>query len=164
MLSDSFETSVPWDRLLLLISNVMRAVDVECKGNKSTNFHQKASIPIFNSNFADKGIKHFSSSSRVTQVYDTGACVYFYFAMNAAGVTNALSIYEDIESRARDEAIASGGNISHHHGVGQKKRRWVPKQISPTAVSLYRAVKNELDPKNIFAVGNIILPENRSHL
>jgi alkyldihydroxyacetonephosphate synthase len=84
--------------------------------------------------------------------------------MNAAGVADALTIYEDIESRARDEAIASGGNISHHHGVGQKKRRWVPRQISPTAVSLYRAIKKELDPKNIFAVENIILPESKSHL
>lgn len=115
-------------------------------------------------NFTAKGIKHFSSSSRVTQVYDTGACVYFYFAMNAAGVANAIGLYEEIESRARDEAIASGGNISHHHGVGQKKRQWVPRQISATAVALYRAIKKELDPKNIFAVENIILPESKSHL
>jgi alkyldihydroxyacetonephosphate synthase len=84
--------------------------------------------------------------------------------MNAAGVANAITVYEEIESRARDEAIASGGNISHHHGIGQKKRRWVPRQISPTAVSLYRAIKKELDPKNIFAVENIILPVNKSHL
>jgi len=114
--------------------------------------------------FTARGIQYFCSSSRVTQVYDTGACVYFYFAVNAAGVQNALQLYEEIETRARDEAIASGGNISHHHGVGQKKRQWVPRQISPTAVAMYRAIKNQLDPKNIFAVENIVLPENRSHL
>ncbi|XP_065341844.1 alkyldihydroxyacetonephosphate synthase, peroxisomal-like [Cloeon dipterum] len=137
MLSDSFETSVPWDRVLQLCQNVKSVVAEESK---------------------EKGLKHLSVCCRVTQVYDTGACVYFYFAFNAAGVVDALRVYEQIESRARDEAIACGGNISHHHGVGQKRRKWVPRQISPTAVGLYSAIKKTLDPNNVFAVQNIVLP------
>jgi len=34
---------------------------------------------------------------RVTQTYDAGACVYFYFGFNYRGVANPVSLYEDIE-------------------------------------------------------------------
>ena len=34
---------------------------------------------------------------RVTQVYDSGACVYFYFGLNYRGLPNPLEVYEEIE-------------------------------------------------------------------
>jgi len=34
---------------------------------------------------------------RVTQTYDAGACVYFYFGFNYRGVANPVRLYEDIE-------------------------------------------------------------------
>lgn len=36
---------------------------------------------------------------RVTQVYDSGACVYFYFAFNYRGMHNPLEVYDKIEVR-----------------------------------------------------------------
>lgn len=70
------------------------------------------------------GIKHFFTSCRVTQTYDAGCCVYFYFGFNWTGLADPVGSYEQIEERARDEIIACGGSISHHHGVGKMRRKW----------------------------------------
>ncbi|KAJ1355149.1 Alkyldihydroxyacetonephosphate synthase [Parelaphostrongylus tenuis] len=63
------------------------------------------------------------ASCRVTQVYDAGACVYFYFGFNTRGLHNGLEVYDKIETAARDEIIACGGSISHHHGIGKLRKQ-----------------------------------------
>jgi len=68
----------------------------------------------------------------------------------------ALHVYDEIEEAAREEVIACGGNISHHHGIGKKRQKWLQKQVSPIGVNMYRAVKQQLDPINIFAAGNLV--------
>lgn len=52
--------------------------------------------------------------------------------------------------------MASGGSISHHHGVGKLRAYWYRKHMSETALSLYNASKMTLDPNNVFANGNLI--------
>ncbi|NXC71051.1 ADAS protein, partial [Anhinga anhinga] len=37
------------------------------------------------------------STCRVTQTYDAGACVYFYFAFNYRGISDPIHVYEQIE-------------------------------------------------------------------
>jgi alkyldihydroxyacetonephosphate synthase len=81
--------------------------------------------------------------------------VYFYFALKWNGVGNPIPTYERMEASARDEILASGGSLSHHHGIGKLRTRWFPSQVSKLGVELYRATKRQLDPKNIFANGNI---------
>ncbi|KAJ8897509.1 hypothetical protein PR048_002856 [Dryococelus australis] len=96
-------------------------------------------------------------SCRVTQTYDTGSCVYFYFAFKwTEEHTDPLGLYECLEEKAREEILASGGSLSHHHGVGKLRSRWYPSQVSGSGVELYQATKQHLDPKNIFACGNLI--------
>ena len=36
----------------------------------------------------------------MTQTYDAGACVYFYFAFNYRGLSDPVHVYETIEVRA----------------------------------------------------------------
>ncbi|CAB3377209.1 Hypothetical predicted protein [Cloeon dipterum] len=137
VLAESFETSVPWDRCANLCRSVKNTISRECKA---------------------RGITHHETSCRVTQVYDAGACVYFYFAFHRGMMDfhKALKVYDEIEEVARDEVIACGGNISHHHGIGKKRQKWLPMQVSPLGVNLYRAVKQQIDPNNIFASGNLV--------
>ncbi|XP_055586709.1 alkyldihydroxyacetonephosphate synthase [Uranotaenia lowii] len=135
VVAESFETSVSWDRCETLCTNVKSRVKKEC---------------------AKYNINHYLVSCRVTQSYDAGACVYFYFGFNHSGFSDPVHVYETIENHAREEILSSGGSISHHHGVGKIRSRWYPQTVSETGVQLYRATKNELDPKNIFAVGNFL--------
>lgn len=117
---------------------------------------------FFNSIFQEcekLGVKHYLISCRVTQTYDAGACVYFYFGFNYAQIKDPVETYEHIESVARMEIFLNGGSISHHHGVGKLRSRWYSESISDVGVGLYKCAKQELDPKNIFAAGNL-LPEN----
>lgn len=87
IVAESFETSVPWDKCETLCSNVKAVVRDEC---------------------GRRGIDKYLISHRVTQTYDAGACVYFYFGFRNKTSNNPVPIYEDIENRARDEILASG--------------------------------------------------------
>lgn len=135
VVAESFETSVSWDRTLSLCNNVKHRLAKECKA---------------------AGIIHYLISCRVTQTYDVGSCVYFYFAFKWNGSGNPLSTYEHLEELAREEILASGGSLSHHHGVGKLRSKWYPSQVSKIGVDLYQATKKQLDPKNIFANGNML--------
>lgn len=108
------------------------------------------------------GIKNCLVSCRITQTYDAGAAVYFYFAFNYHGLSDPVKSYEYVEDCARDEIIACGGSISHHHGIGKLRSRWYPQSVSEVGVRLYKMAKMELDPKNIFAAGNL-LPEQTDY-
>ena len=145
VIAESFETSAPWDCVPELIKNVKKCLERTCK-NAGVQY------PIY-------------SSARVTQVYDAGACIYFYFGINYYGLTDPVKLYNDIEAAARDEILASGGSLSHHHGVGKIRKRWMPHTVGEHGIGMIEAVKNYIDPKNIFASGNLIpspIPEENT--
>lgn len=100
----------------------------------------------------------------MTQSYDVGCCIYFYFGFNWANISDPLQAYHEIEELAREEILAVGGSISHHHGVGKVRAKWYPQQVSEIGVDLYQLTKNKLDPQNIFANGNLFGKPRRSHL
>ncbi|XP_043230932.1 alkyldihydroxyacetonephosphate synthase, peroxisomal-like [Amphibalanus amphitrite] len=140
MLSESFETSMPWDRCLTVCDSVKRRVRQEC---------------------SDRGVSDVFITCRVTQTYDAGAVVYFYFAFCYKNVADPVQVYEDVEAAARDEIIRCGGSISHHHGVGKIRQRWMRQTVSAPGLGVLRATKQYLDPDNVFACGNLYgqLPE-----
>ena len=65
-------------------------------------------------------------------------------------------MYEDIENETRDEILKSGGSLSHHHGVGKIRKRFIKQTLPPMALDLMQDIKKSLDPKNIFAINNTI--------
>ncbi|KZC04648.1 Alkyldihydroxyacetonephosphate synthase, partial [Dufourea novaeangliae] len=134
ILAESFETSVSWNRALSLCRNVKSRVARECYKHK---------------------IDHYFISCRVTQIYDAGCCIYFYMALNYINLSDPVETYETIEHAARQEILASGGSLSHHHGVGKLRSCFYSDAVGEVGVSLYRAAKAHLDPHNIFAAGNL---------
>ncbi|KAH3703096.1 alkyldihydroxyacetonephosphate synthase, peroxisomal-like [Dreissena polymorpha] len=143
VVAESFETSVPWDRCLDLCTNVKDRLHRECK---------------------ERGIQFPPYiTCRVTQTYDAGACVYFYFGFNYRGVQNPVQMYEDIEACARDEILANGGSISHHHGVGKMRKPWLRKTVGDVGLGAMRAIKEYIDPNNIFGNQNLMVGEPEDH-
>lgn len=139
VLAESFETSVPWSQAQALCENVKQRVRDE---------HSKRNLP------GEPFI-----TCRVTQIYETGVCVYFYYGFYYKGVENPTQVYHDIEDAARDEILKNGGSLSHHHGIGKLRRGFLPRVMSEASL-LWRAnTKKALDPKDIFACGNQI-PES----
>jgi len=103
-------------------------------------------------------------SFRITQLYDTGAAVYVYFTMNYDNLepgVNPVDAYEDIEHRSREVTMQYGGSVSHHHGVGKLRKRFMEKTISPVNFDLMKGIKDTLDPKNIFGINNTIYKDEK---
>jgi alkyldihydroxyacetonephosphate synthase len=131
ILGESFETSVPWSQAQELVDRVKRRI---------YEAHEKRKLPG----------RPFVSC-RVTQLYETGCCVYFYMAFYSKGVSDPIADYHEIEAEARAEVIAAGGSISHHHGVGKLRLPFVKDIMSPAMIAWRDKMKAALDPQGIFA-------------
>jgi len=134
LLAESFETSAAWSDALTVCNNVKRRLAEE---------HSKHNLPG----------KPFMSC-RVTQVYPTGVCIYFYFAFYFKGVDNPSDVFNEIEHAARDEVLKSGGSLSHHHGIGKIRRDFLPRVMSKGMLDWQRQIKKAVDPGNVFGAGN----------
>jgi alkyldihydroxyacetonephosphate synthase len=134
VIGESFETSVPWSEAQALCANVKQRLWQE---------------------YAKRGLPgNPFVCCRVTQLYDNGVCVYFYFAFAYKGVEHASEVYAELERAARDEILRSGGSLSHHHGVGKLRQPFLPRVFSPAALAWRRALKRSIDPDNLLAGGN----------
>jgi alkyldihydroxyacetonephosphate synthase len=143
ILGESFETSVPWSQAQELVDRVKRAI---------YEAHDERKLPG----------RPFVSC-RVTQIYETGCCIYFYMAFYARGVADAVGAYHEIESIARREVIAAGGSISHHHGVGKLRLPFVNDIMSPAMQTWRDQMKAALDPQGVFAAQLPLESHDASH-
>ena len=143
ILGESFETSVPWSQAQELVDRVKRAI---------YEAHDERKLPG----------RPFVSC-RVTQIYETGCCIYFYMAFYARGVADAVGAYHEIESAARREVIAAGGSISHHHGVGKLRLPFVNDIMSPAMQTWRDRMKAALDPQGVFAAQLPLESHDASH-
>lgn len=134
IIAESFETSASWSNVLPLIENVKKRLEAEYRAR---NLPAKPFV-----------------SARVTQIYETGAAIYFYFGFYYKGVPHPAQVYKELEYMAREEILRSGGSLSHHHGVGKIRRAFLPAIMSPTALDWKRELKRAVDPENIFGAGN----------
>jgi alkyldihydroxyacetonephosphate synthase len=134
VLAESFETSAPWSAVGKICANVRQRVFEE---------HRKRGLP---------GTPFLSA--RVTQLYDSGVCIYFYLAYYFKGVADPARMYVALELAAREEILAAGGSLSHHHGVGKIRQSLIPAVQSPLALACVRAAKDALDPTNVFGARN----------
>lgn len=133
-IAESFETSVPWSKAIDLYNRVHQRVIEE---------HALRNLP---------GKVFFTG--RLTQVYNTGVCMYFYLGFYAKGVADPIGEYTRLEQAAREEILAAGGALSHHHGVGKIRQGFLDDVYSPGAQALMRQVKQAIDPDNLFGANN----------
>jgi D-lactate dehydrogenase (cytochrome) len=63
---------------------------------------------------------------------------------------------EDFMHRLVERAQAMGGTCTGEHGIGQGKQKYLKAEIGVEAIDAMRAVKQALDPQNIFNPGKIL--------
>lgn len=134
IIAESFETSVAWSDALKLCANVKQRLESE---------YRQRGLP--GNPFV---------TARVTQVYRTGVCIYFYFGFYYKGIPHPQDVYLELENIARDEILRCGGSLSHHHGVGKLRRAYLPRVMSEATLQWRRDLKKSLDPMDLFGAGN----------
>ena len=88
----------------------------------------------------------------LSHVYPDGACLYFTMASICDDDDVALAVHATWWEVGMNACLEAGGSISHHHGIGRLKARWLPQELGGWWEAL-RAVKGALDPNNIMNPG-----------
>ena len=127
---DTMEIAAPWSRLAELFDTVRAALSV---------------VP-----HARVASCHLSHS------YSDGACLYFTFAATPPS-EEVESTYVAMWDAGQRAVLAHGGNLSHHHGVGLNRARFVAAALGPAA-GVLASLKAALDPAGILNPGKLGLP------
>ncbi len=135
VLSDTFETSITWDRFEEFHENV-----IEAARRKAAEVSGEARV-----------------SCRFTHVYPDGPAPY-YTVLAPAKRGGEVEQWDEIKAAASEAIIESGGTITHHHAVGRDHRPWYDRQRPQPFADALRAAKTELDPKAILNPGVLIDP------
>jgi len=126
-----------------------------------------------------------AASAHQSHAYTDGACLYFTFggrmpdtaglggAADApagdAGAESGVEVgseahdvwahgyYRAAWQSVMDAVLANGGAISHHHGIGLNRARFMESALGE-GVEVMRAIKEALDPRGILNPGKLGLP------
>lgn len=127
---DTMEIAAPWSRLDEIYSAATEAI---------------AAVP-----------HAIVASCHLSHSYLDGACLYFSFAARPPA-DEIESTYRAMWDAGQRAVLAHGGNLSHHHGVGLNRGRFVAEALGP-AFDVLVALKRALDPNGILNPGKLGLP------
>lgn len=94
------------------------------------------------------------ASAHLSHAYGDGACLYF----SLAGMRERAGWYVAAWDAAVDAVLANGGALSHHHGIGLAKARFLPAALGP-AHEVLVDLKRALDPAGVLNPGKLGLPD-----
>ena len=94
-------------------------------------------------------------SAHQSHAYVDGACLYFTFAGQREG--DADGYYRDAWDAVTRTTLGLGGALSHHHGIGLNRSRYLADAMGP-AFTVLEALKRALDPNAILNPGKLALP------
>jgi alkyldihydroxyacetonephosphate synthase len=97
------------------------------------------------------------ASAHQSHSYPDGACLYFTFAGQPAREERE-AFYRSAWDAGTRAVLAHGGALSHHHGVGLNRSRFVHDALGP-AFDVLVATKQALDPNGILNPGKLGLPD-----
>jgi alkyldihydroxyacetonephosphate synthase len=97
------------------------------------------------------------ASAHLSHSYVDGACLYFTFA-GAPPAEERDAYYRSAWDAGTRAALESGAALSHHHGVGLNRSRFVRDALGE-AYDVLASVKQALDPRGILNPGKLGLPD-----
>jgi len=124
---DTMEIAAPWSRLATIFTAARQA--------------------LMNVEHARIASCHLSHS------YLDGACLYFTFA--ATPPTDQIeSTYVAMWDAGQRAVLDAGGNLSHHHGIGLNRHRFMAEAMG-TSLGVLQSEKDALDPTGILNPGKL---------
>jgi alkyldihydroxyacetonephosphate synthase len=86
-----------------------------------------------------------------------GCSLQFTFTATPSPREDELVMYDRIWGNALDAAWRAGGSLSHHHGVGLGKARFVPSELGEGGMRLLGAVQKAFSPGSTMNPGKFSL-------
>jgi alkyldihydroxyacetonephosphate synthase len=129
MLADTIEVAATWGRIEKVYESVVRAL---------------AGSP---------GV--IVASGHSSHGYAQGTNIYFTFVLKPEDFARAEEAYLEAWGRALRATLAAGGTISHHHGIGRLRARWLAEELG-SAYPLLRDLKRALDPGGLMNPGALL--------
>lgn len=126
---DTMEVAGPWSRLDAIYEATCAAVS-SVAGTAAVSAHQ-------------------------SHAYPDGACLYFTFGGISA---DADAYYVEVWDAATNAVLENGGTLSHHHGVGINRARFLADALG-NGHAILVAMKQALDPHGILNPGKLALPD-----
>ena len=94
-----------------------------------------------------------AATCHLSHSYLDGACLYFTFAATPPA-DEIETTYVALWDAGQRAVLAHGGNLSHHHGVGLNRARFVAEALG-AAMPVLQSVKQALDPRGILNPGKM---------
>ena len=130
IISDTFETAVPWSAVPSFYAAVREATFKAVQKVCGTG----------------------AVSCRSTHAYSDGCSLYFaFFGPGRHG--SLVDQWWEIKTAASEAVIKHGGTMSHHHAMGRDYKRWAREEIPAPFRAAIRAAKRVLDPHDLLNPG-----------
>jgi alkyldihydroxyacetonephosphate synthase len=97
-----------------------------------------------------------AATAHQSHSYPSGGCVYFTFA-GQVEPDRRDEYYKSLWGAGQRAVLANGGSLSHHHGIGLNRGRFMAEALGP-AFEVLIAAKQALDPRGILNPGKLGLP------
>ena len=94
-----------------------------------------------------------TASCHLSHSYLDGACLYFTFAATPPS-DEIESTYVAMWDAGQRAVLAAGGNLSHHHGIGLNRARFMAESMG-ASLGVLQSVKDALDPSGILNPGKL---------
>jgi len=94
-----------------------------------------------------------AATCHLSHSYLDGACLYFTFAATPPP-DEVETTYVALWDAGQRAVLDHGGNLSHHHGVGLNRARFVPQALG-SALPILQSLKTALDPNGIMNPGKM---------
>ncbi len=124
---DTMEIAAPWSRLATIFSEACAAL---------------LAVPHAR-----------AASCHLSHSYLDGACLYFTFAATPPP-DQIEATYVAMWDAGQRAVLAAGGNLSHHHGIGLNRSRFMAESMG-SSLDVLQAVKDALDPAGILNPGKL---------
>jgi alkyldihydroxyacetonephosphate synthase len=100
------------------------------------------------------GVEHtLAVSAHQSHSYPDGGCLYFTFA-GRPPEDGREAYYRAVWDAGQHAVLAAGGALSHHHGVGLNRARFVGEALG-AGLGVLQSVKDALDPNGILNPGKL---------
>lgn len=92
--------------------------------------------------------------AHLSHVYPDGGSLYFTFSAPLKGPEKSLKTFDKIWQIALSTCQKNGGVISHHHGIGRLKKKFMADEWQ-NGIKILKGFKQFFDPDNLLNPGNL---------